>query len=558
MLAATLFASVVSLPSARLEAGAGERWLAVANRVSAESIRRHTVVLGGDALEGRAPGSRGGRMAAAYIAGELEKLGVEPLGDDGSYFQQVPLVGSLPRPDCRLVLSGLGEQTELRIGEDYLLHSTGSQTWLPRPTPMVFVGYGIVAPEFDHNDYADVDVRGKAVVFLSGEPASDDPEYFAGSEPTVYSAMESKVRVALSRGAVASVMVPIPDGRGEVRWARAQREYAFEHLELAASVPSHLALLLRPERARRLFADALFDFDQVLSMRRRQVLRSFHLPVSLSFEGSFRMRSFLAPNVVGRIAGSGGRSSREAVVVSAHYDHLGIGPELGGDRIYNGVIDNAIGSAGLLELARAVVSAPQLPRRSVIVLFTTAEEAGNLGARHFIDHPPVPLSSMIANINIDGLAFRDEFSSVVGIGAELSDLGRMLRRAAALIGVRVANPEEVAYGRAAFERSEQVVFAESGIPSLLVNEGLDWLHTSREGAVEETIAWFRTRYHSPFDDLEQPLTFAPSRDHAALIAVLVQVVADASVAPQWRPGVSYAYQRLLTLAGESKTSGRPR
>ena len=186
-------------------AGSSERWVALADEVSAEAIRRHTVVLGGDALEGEAPGSRGGRMAAAYIAGELEKLGVEPLGDDGSYFQQVPLVGSTPLPESRLTISGLGDQRVLALGEDYLLHTTGARTLLPRPTPLVFVGYGIVAPEFDYNDYADVDVRGKAVVFLAGEPASDDPDHFGGGEPTTYSAVESKVRMALSRGAVAGV-----------------------------------------------------------------------------------------------------------------------------------------------------------------------------------------------------------------------------------------------------------------------------------------------------------------------------------------------------------------
>ncbi len=399
-----------------------ESWNAVADEVSAEAIRRHTVVLGGDALEG-------GRPAAAADGWRRPTSRANSRSSVSSRWattvrtsSRCPWSGSTPLPESRLTISAFGEHTPLTLGKDYLLHTTGAQTWLPRPTPMVFVGYGIVAPEFDYNDYADVDVRGKVVVFLAGEPASDDPDYFAGRDPTIYSAVESKVRIALSRGAVASVLVP----GGGVEWARLQREYAFEHLSLAASVPSHLAILLHPGVAETLFDDALFDFDQVQSMERRQVLRSFHLPASLSFEGSFHVRSFLAANVVGRIPGSGSKLGRESVVVSAHYDHLGLGPPVAGDPIYNGVIDNAIGCAAQLELARVLAAAPERSRRSIIVLFTTAEEEGNLGARYFLDHPPVPLSTMVANINIDGLAFNDEFSDVVGVGAELSDLGGML------------------------------------------------------------------------------------------------------------------------------------
>jgi Zn-dependent M28 family amino/carboxypeptidase len=286
-------------------------------------------------------------------------------------------------------------------------------------------------------------------------------------------------------------------------------------------------------------------------MERRQVLRSFHLPVSLSFEGSFRVRSFLAANVVGRIPGSGSKLARESVVVSAHYDHLGLGPAVAGDSIYNGVIDNAIGCAALLELARVLASAPERSRRSIIVLFTTAEEEGNLGARYFLDHPPVPLSTMVANINIDGLAFNDEFSDVVGVGAELSDLGGMLGTVAAARGLDVGRVTELASGREAFERSEQAVFAEAGVPAMLVNEGLEWRHTPRAVAAAQTMQWFAERYHTPFDDLTQPLDFEAARQHAALIANLIQVVANAPLAPEWRPGVPYAYRRLLNIAEES-------
>jgi Zn-dependent M28 family amino/carboxypeptidase len=244
-------------------------------------------------------------------------------------------------------------------------------------------------------------------------------------------------------------------------------------------------------------------------------------------------------------------------VVSAHYDHLGVGPEIRGDAIYNGVIDNAIGCAGLLELARVAATLPERPERSIIVLFTTAEEEGNLGAAYFLEHPPIPLSSMIANINIDGLAFGDLFDDVVGIGAELSDLGEILRRVAKARGLEVGRPEEFSLGREAFERSDQALFAEYGIPAILINEGLDWRSTAREAAVAQTIEWFTSRYHTPFDDLSQPLDFETAAEHLEVIVTLTLAVTDAPVAPEWRPGVPYAYRRLLTLAEEKGRSPRP-
>jgi hypothetical protein len=548
---------VVIASAALARAGSDDGLRAAAERISADKIRAHTIVLGGDALEGRAPGTPGGARAAAYIAAQLESFGVEPFGDDGGFLQAVPLESSQPLSGCRLTVSGVGEDRRLRLGEDYLLQTTGAQTWLPRPAPMVFVGYGIVAPEFDYNDYADVDVRGKVAVFLSGEPESEDPDYFAGVERTPYASMEAKMRIALSRGAVGSVLVPVVGGNPEDDWEWLERQYAFAHLGLAYTVPKHLGLLLRPAVARDLFTDALYDFDQVLSMAARHSLRAFHLPVNLSFEGEFRTRSFLAANVVGRIQGSSPKLADTAVVVSAHYDHLGVGPAVDGDPIYNGVIDNAIGVAGVLDIARVLASSPDRPRRSVVVLFTTAEEEGNLGASYFLDHPPVPLSTMVANINVDGLAFFDGFEDVVGIGAELSDLGDILHQAAAQRGLAVNRPAEFAYGREAFERSEQVVFAEAGIPAILVNEGLAWQHHSHEEAVRLAQAWFEQRYHTPDDDLLQPLDFAAAREHAALVLTLVQMVADARQAPEWKPGVPYAYRRLLSVSEEAGSLGEP-
>jgi hypothetical protein len=523
-----------------------------ARRVSADNIRRHAAVLASDALEGRAPGTTGGARAADYIARELEALGVVPFGDGASYFQQVPFHGSRALPTSRLVLTSLGESARLTLGEDYLLFTMGSQTLVPRPVPLVFVGYGIVAPEFDYSDYADVDVRGKVVVFLGGEPPSSDPEYFLGKETSVYAAPETKQRIALSRGAVGSILIPTGVGDTDAFWRHLRREFSFEHLSLAYTVPRHLSLVLHPDRAKRLFADALYDFDRVMAMHANHTLRSFHLPVTVRFEGQFQSRDFLAPNVVGLIEGGDPELKGTYVVVSAHYDHLGIGPAVDGDSIYNGLVDNALGVAGVLEIARVLRELPRPPARSIILLFSTAEEEGNLGTSFFLDRLRVPLARVVANINVDGLAFFEPFSDVIGIGSEYSDLGDIVIQTARIFSLEVSEMPAVMGGHAAFARSDQSVFAEAGVPSILVNEGFRWRFTRPAEALDRTMEWFDAVYHSPKDDLEQPLDFDASRQHAALILALVLRVADSATAPQWRPGAPYAYQRLLTLAEENR------
>jgi hypothetical protein len=533
---------------AMLEAAA--RWVEIADRVSAEEIRRHTVVLGSDALEGRAPGTKGGRRAAEYIADQLANLGLTPAGERDGYFQMVPLHGSVPLPSSELRLTSLGDDRNLDLGSDYLLFTTGSQTEIPQAVPMVFVGYGIVAPEFDYNDYADLDVRGRAVVYLPGEPPSDDRDFFFGKVPTVYSAPESKKRIALSRGARASFLLPVVDGNVERAWERLRRDFAFEDLSLAYAVPSHLSGILHPKLAEGLFSSALYDWEAVRRMERTGTIRSFHLPVKLSFDGRFRSRDVMAPNIVARLEGRNPQLRETALVVSAHYDHLGVGPEIGGDRIYNGVVDNAIGVAGVLEIARVLSELGSPPGRSILFFFSTAEEEGLLGTQYFLDHPPLPLSKMVANVNVDGLAFHDTFNDVIGVGSEHSTLGRDLAAVARSLGLAIGETSPELWSSESFSRSDQAAFAERGIPSILINEGFSWRHVTRVEAERRTLRWLREVYHSPADDLDQGLSWDAARQHAAVVAALVLRLADSRESPEWNPGVSYAYERALSRATE--------
>jgi len=507
--------------------------------VTAEGIRRHVFVLGADELEGRAPGTPGGEKAARYIAGELLRHGLRPLGADGSFYQPVPLHGSRPDPTNELFLVSPCGSGPLRVAEDYLLEAGGSGSLLPQPLPVVFAGHGIVAPEFGHDDYRGLDVAGKVVALLTGEPPSADPAWFGGEAPTVYSTVEAKLRVALSRGARATLLLPSGQEPAWKDWEYWQRQYFEETITLAYSVPRHLAVRLSAPAAARLLCGSDKDLAALHRLESRGGLRGFELPAQVWYRGAFLERDFTSPNVVAVVDGSDPQLSDSYVLVSAHYDHLGIGPAEDGDAVYNGVVDNAIGVAGALEIAR-VVAAGVPPRRTVVFVFTTGEEEGLLGASHYLEHPLVPVSRTVANVNVDGLAHLDAFADVIGIGAELSSLGERLGRVARRRGLELSVPPAVLEHVEAFALSDHAAFAEAGIPALLVNEGFTGGSVPPAAALARFLEWGRTRYHRPADDLAQPLDFAASRAHAALLAELVRDLADDPEPPKWREGSPYA------------------
>ena len=511
--------------------------------VPGEAIRRHATVLASDAFEGRGPGSPGGERAVGYLVQQLERAGVAPLFE-GGYTQPVPLVGTRALSSSRLTLSHLGADRALELGAEYLLVTTGAQTVVPRSTPIVFVGYGIVAPEYDYNDYADVDVAGKVVAFLEGEPPSSEETYFSGKQPSVHASVETKQRVALSRGAVGSIVL-LDGNASEAQWERLSREYAFEHMTLASTLPRHLSLILHPHLTDELFADALYSAEQVRRMHDTHTMRSFHLRQSLTFEGSFAERSFLSANVGGIVHGTHRGDANTFVVVTAHWDHLGVGPPVDGDAIYNGLVDNALGVAAVLELARELAAAPT--RRSVIVLFPTAEERGLLGSVHFLRHAPVPVAQIVAAVNVDGLAHLSRFEDVVAIGGDLSDLGRNVERVARDLGLE-ASPPPAVWSRHAFLHSDQVAFAEAGVPSVMIQEGFRWPGVSFEEALARSVWWILTRYHSPDDEVGPEVDWPATTAHAGLVAEVVRSIADAAVPPRWRPGVRYGYERAVSQA----------
>jgi hypothetical protein len=517
------------------------------NSISGINIKKHLEVLANDSLEGRAVGTKGAEKAADYISKYFSSLNLNKISKDNSYFQNIPMHGSIPLNSSELILILDEDSMHLSFADDYFLYRSGQQTFMPAFLPIVFVGYGIVAPEYDYNDYQLVDVEGKIVVYLDGEPNSDDEEFFDGPLPTIYSNAESKRRIAFARGCAGTIQIPI---NSYVKWEDIQKDFQFEDVTLAYSVSGNLNILLNPDSADKLFFGSRYSLNDVIEMSKENRIKSFDLNTKIRFRGVFKERDFISPNVIGRIEGTDPELKNTFLIISAHYDHLGVGESIKGDSIYNGALDNAIGVSVLIELSKSFASLETKPKRSIIFIATTGEEKGLLGSMYYTDNPLVPLYKTIANVNIDGIAMFKDFSSIVGIGAEYSTLDKYLQESADKYKLEVQSIPPQFRQVDAFNNSDQLAFAKAGIPSIIVLEGTKNLIKSEDEVVEAFIDYYLNRYHSPFDDLNQEIDFKAAEKHAKLLFDFCYQLANSKNAPEWKSGVPYINARLQSIAEE--------
>lgn len=536
---------LLSVTASVLFSQANNSYSVAVSTIKEQNIYRHMQFLASDIFEGRGTGTTGGNLAAKYIALEYAKYGLKPIGDANTFYQYVPMHGSIALPSSSMILYLGGKEIHLKLNDDYLLYRNGQQTFTPIPLQLVFVGYGIYAPEFDYNDYQSIDVEGKIVVFFSGEPQSDDPDFFDGDNPTVYSYPSSKQKIAISRGAAGSILIPVYDN---FDWQEQQLEFSFEDITLAYSASNNLSILINPKMTEILFEGALYSFDETIEILNQNRLKSFPLKSQLSFKGEFKQRDFLSPNILGMIEGSNPDLKDSYVILSAHYDHLGTGNPVEGDSIYNGALDNAIGISVLLELASAYIQLDIPPKRSIIFISLTGEEKGLLGSIYYTDHPVVPLYKTVANINIDGVAMFRDFKSVVGIGSEYSTLSNFLDSSAARFDLIAEDIPPQFKNFEAFNRSDQIVFATAGIPSLLVLEGIKNKNKSEEEVLNAFINYMIYKYHTPFDDLSQKIDYTAAVQHAQILFDLSFSIANSEAAPEWKEDTPYSNARLRSIA----------
>ncbi|WP_269714065.1 M20/M25/M40 family metallo-hydrolase [Caulobacter sp. NIBR2454] len=506
---------------------------------SAQAVKAHMTFLASDMMEGREAGTRGYDMAAAYVASRFEELGLKPAGDYASYLQKTPLVSYASATKGRIVLqTGAKTRTKpkpLVFGEDYLPGAQPVSAKVAVNAPMVFVGYGIVAPERGRDDYAGIDVKGKVVVVLTGAPSA-----FQTEERAHYAGAKTKRVEAAKRGAVGLITLytPMrekvrPFARGVATWqgsSMSWRETSGAVSFPGASAPPIATLSLAG--ARKLMLGAPYGYEEIMRMAADPDGRmpTFALPLRVQAAVDSKIQNVQSANVAGVIQGSDPTLRDQVIVLSAHLDHEGISEKAdkNGDKINNGAMDNASGIATMLEVARGFVESPEAPRRSVMFLAVTAEEKGLVGADYFANNPTVPKGSVAANVNLDMPILTYPFQDVIAFGAERSNLGPAVRRAAEGMGVKLSAdplPEE-----GLFTRSDHYRFVEQGVPSV-------FLMTGFEGPGREAFTKFLAeRYHKPSDDLDQGIDYAAGAKFAKLNYEIARELANMDERPAWNAG----------------------
>jgi Zn-dependent M28 family amino/carboxypeptidase len=520
--------------------------------INEATLKAHIKFLADDLLEGRGTGARGGELAAKYIAAQMEELGLRGAGPDGSFFQPVSLVGVKADPNTKLSISGHGGNETFRFADDFVAF-TGAQTeQVDVDADLVFVGYGINAPQQRWNDYKGdaADYRGKILVMLVNDPPAtqEEPNLFAGKALTYYGRWTYKYEEAARRGAAGAILLHTDESAG-YPWSVVRTSNGSWRFDIARAQGDSTPFLqfrswMTDDSARRLMKLARQDLD---NLRIKAASRNFQ-PVNLGLKGKLNLKSEVkrvaAPNVVGILEGSDPNRRSEYVVYSAHWDHLGIGtPNKNGDTIYNGALDNASGVACVLAIARAFAELPpaQRPKRSSLFLFPTGEEQGLLGAEWYSQHPLVPLEKTAANVNLDSMNVLGVTSDFIPLGAERSTLKAVVDAVARERGMTVsadARPEQ-----GSFFRSDHFPFAKVGVPSISLKEGNDYVGKPKGWGEEQFKAYNTAHYHQPSDELRDSWDFRGMIQEAEIAMAIGRRIADSPEMPHFNPGDEFARKR---------------
>lgn len=521
-------------------------------KISESTLRAHIRYLSDDMFEGRGTGARGGELAAKYIAAQLEAIGLKGAAPGGSFFQPVSLVGVKADPETKLIISGRGDKETFKFADDFVAF-TGAQTErVDVDAELIFVGYGINAPEQRWNDYKGqpADYRGKILVMLVNDPpaTSEEPALFGGRALTYYGRWTYKYEEAARRGAVGAILLHTDQSAG-YPWSVVRTSNGSWRFDIARTQGDSTPFLqfrswITDDAGKKLMKLAGQDLD---ALRSRAANRDFQ-PVPLGIKAKLDLKSEIkrvaAPNVVGVLEGSDPRLRDQYVVYSAHWDHLGIGaPNRAGDSIYNGALDNATGVAAVIAIAESFTRLPpaQRPRRSSLFLFPTAEEQGLLGAEWYSKHPVVPLDKTAANVNLDSMNVLGPTHDFIPLGAERSSLKAVVEAVARERGMRVspdARPEQ-----GSFFRSDHFPFAKVGVPSISLKEGSDYIGRPKGWGEEQFRAYNTAHYHQPSDELRDSWDFRGMIQEAEIAMAIGRRIADMEAMPRFNPGDEFARKK---------------
>jgi Zn-dependent M28 family amino/carboxypeptidase len=513
--------------------------------IDVERIRAHVKFLSSDLLEGRGMGQRGSDIAAGYIATQFALDGLKPAGEHGTYFQEVPMVSVTTLPETTFSLEPKsGEALKLKNLDDYVTQNEAQKEVSDIDAPIVFVGYGITAPEYKWDDYKGVDLKGKVALLFVNEPTSDDPQFFTGRALTFYGRWVYKYQETARHGAVATLIIHRRD-LASYGWevVRNSNGRAKSYLRLDGTPKLQGASWIQLEVAKRLAAMAGMDVDKMFQQAQSRDFKPVELPVRLKAHIASTVRPFSSKNVVAMLAGRDEKLRDEALMYSAHYDHLGIDNTSKGDNIYNGAVDNATGCGVLLELAHAwsLAGPAARPPRSILFASVTAEEQGLLGSEYLGKHPPIPAKKITLDLNYDGLALIGEPEEVEVSGAERTTFYPEVEKIAQKFGLGIRPDAQPEAGH--YYRSDHFSLARVGIPAFSVNEGLKFKgHDEAWGRAREK-EYVDHHYHQPSDEYQDDMDFTALAKLALFGYDLGKQAATQPELVQWKSGDEFEAAR---------------
>lgn len=519
------------------------------SQIVESKLRAHVKYLADDLLEGRGPGSRGGILAAKYIASQFEALGLEPAAADRSFFQQVQMIGTRTDPSTKLAVKGESAAAEFKFGDEFVAGTDLEQAEIPITGDIIFAGYGVNAPENNWDDYKGLDVRGKVLMIMVNDPPASpsEPNLFGGKALTYYGRWTYKYEEAARRGAAGVILIHTDNSAG-YGWSVVRNSWGGARFGLApeANTPSlKLKSWVTEETASKIAQLGGKDLNQLRQSAASRAFSPAPLGVSLNMTLRAQSQRMTSPNVVAIYRGNDPTLKNEYVIYSAHWDHLGVRPDQPGDNIYNGAVDNATGVAGIIAIANAFNSLAFKPRRSILFIATTAEEQGLLGAEYYATHPLVPFQQTVANINLDSMNALGVTTDITPLGAERSTLGKVIDEVAKENNVTVSPDPRPEQG--SFYRSDHFPFAKAGVPAVSFNPGVKFVGHSDKWGEEQFQDYNQHRYHQPSDEYSPNWNFGGMIQQARLAFWIGLRVANATETPQWNRGDEFERARLKSL-----------
>jgi len=504
------------------------------NSVNPNNISAHVQFLASDLLEGRGTGQRGGDIAADYIATQFALYGLKPAGDNGTFMQRVPMVGVTTDPSTNITLIINDKPLQLRQNDDIVSMDESQSATSDLDAPLVYVGYGIVAPEYKWNDYKDVDVKGKVLLMLVNEPPSDDPNFFKGRALTYYGRWTYKYEEAARHGAAGVILIHQPE-MASYGWDVVRNSWGGEraYIRTENAPKLKLASWIQFDVAQKIAGAIGKSADDLIHMANSRDFKPITMKVEVKAHMVSKIRPFDSNNVIAELQGSDEKLKNEAVLYSAHYDHLGIRPGMAGDNIYNGAVDNATGCAMLLEIARGFASAPTAPNRSILFAAVTGEEQGLLGSDFLSRHLPFPAGKITLAMNFDGIRPDGIPETIELSGVERTTYYLTAYSTAKEFGFDIKPDSNPAAGQ--FYRSDHFSFAHVGIPAFSVQEGLKYKGHPLDWGVQRETDYDEHRYHQPSDQFDPTWDFSGLAELSRFGIELGWKAASQQELVQWLP-----------------------